>query len=91
MSQYISDGAEVCEIVGLFILHEMKTNFPQLNFGLYRDDGLAAHKHIPGPTLNRMQKDIIRLFKKHDLKITIEINMRRVDFLDVRLDLETST
>lgn len=84
------DGAEVCETVGLFILHKMEKNFPQINFGLYRDDGLAAHTCIPGPTLNRMQKNIIQLFKQYNLKITIETNMKRVDFLDVRLDLETN-
>ena len=50
------DGAEVCELVGLFLLNEVKENFPKLNFGLYRDDGLAVHKQIPGPQLERMKK-----------------------------------
>ena len=38
------DGAEICELVGLLILDHMKTNFPELTFGLQRDDGLAVHK-----------------------------------------------
>lgn len=82
------DGAEVCETVGLFLLHEIKTAFPQLDFGLYRDDGLATHTHIPGPKLDKIRKDITKLFKSHNLKITIETNMKRVNFLDVNLDLE---
>ena len=37
------DGAEICELVGLFILKEVKNEFTILDFGLYKDDGLAAH------------------------------------------------
>ena len=81
------DGAEVCELVGLFLLNEIKTQFPQLKFGLYRDDGLATYNHIPGPNLDRIRKDLIKLFKRHALKITIEANMKTVNFLDVNLDL----
>ena len=81
------DGAEVCELVGLLILSKMKENFPTLNFGLYRDDGLAAHQKTPGPTLEKMKKDITKLFKQHKLKITIQTNMKQVDFLDVTLNL----
>ena len=42
------DGAEVCELVGLFLLNEIKSKFPELEFGIYRDDGLAIHRRIPG-------------------------------------------
>ena len=41
------DGAEVCELVGLFLLSEVKANFPALEFRLYRDDGLAVHSRMP--------------------------------------------
>ena len=85
------DGAEVCELVGLFLLNEVERKFPQLNFGLYRDDGLAVHKHIPGPKLNKLRKDITRLFKSHGLNITLETCMKRVNFLDVKLDLDNSS
>ena len=39
------DGAEVCELVGLYILHKVKADprLKKLNFGLYRDDGLGIH------------------------------------------------
>ena len=35
------DGAEVCELVGLFILKHLGEKFGKENIGLYRDDGLA--------------------------------------------------
>ena len=34
-----------------------------------------------------MKKDLIRTFKDENLRITIETNMDRVDFLDVTLDM----
>ena len=34
------DGAEVCEIVGLFLLSRLQ--HLSINVGLYRDDGLAV-------------------------------------------------
>ena len=49
------DGAEVCELVGLFLLNEVKQNFPELNFGLYRDDGLAEHRRIGGRQVEAMR------------------------------------
>lgn len=38
------DGAEVCELVGLFILTNLGKKFGKDNSGLYRDDGLATVK-----------------------------------------------
>ena len=37
MSSY--DGAEICELVGLFILNKLGQKFGKENIGLYRDDG----------------------------------------------------
>ena len=81
------DSCQVCELVGLFLLHQMRDKFPMLNFGLYRDDGLAYHKRMPGPSLDRIRKEIIKLFQDNGLKITIETSMKTVDFLDVTLNL----
>ena len=83
------DGAEVCELVGLFLLHKMKTSFPQIDFGLYRDDGLGCYKKKPGPQVERIRKDIIKLFKDHGLAITIIMNGSVANFLDVSLNLGT--
>jgi hypothetical protein len=40
------DGAEICELVGLFILNHLRTRFGKGNIGLYRNDGLAIIKSI---------------------------------------------
>ena len=39
------DGAEVCELVGLFVLNDIisaKIGLSKSNVGIYRDDGLAV-------------------------------------------------
>ena len=38
------DGAEICELVGLFILNHLGKKFGKKNIGLYKDDGLAIIK-----------------------------------------------
>ena len=81
------DGAEICELVGLYLLNQMRQKFPSINFGLYRDDGLGCYKKKPGPTMERTRKAIIQLFKSNNLSITIEANMNQVNFLDTTLNL----
>ena len=54
------------------------------------DDGLAVVKNASGPKLDKLRKDIIKMFKSHGLSITIEINLAVTDFLDVTFDLLTN-
>ena len=42
------DGAEVCELAGLFILKKLSKKFDKDSFGLYRDDGLSIFKNHDG-------------------------------------------
>ena len=46
------DGAEVCELVELFLLNELNELFGKDNVGLYRDDGLAIVKNTSGPQMD---------------------------------------
>ena len=85
------DGAEVCELVGLFLIHETKAKFPELNFGLYRDDGLATYGKIPARKADRIRKDLHALFGQHELRITVELGTTTCNFLDVTLDLTERT
>jgi hypothetical protein len=83
------DGAEVCELVGIYLLHQVKTAFPEISFGLYRDDGLGCYKNMPGPKTERTKKAITKIFHNNGLEITINMNMRQSNFLDVTMFLET--
>ncbi len=82
------DGAEVCELVGLFILNKLSAKFGQENVGLYRDDGLLLLDGTGGRLADRARKDLHEIFHQLDLKITAEINNHNANFLDVTLNLQ---
>ena len=74
------DGAEVFELVGSFILTKLCDVLRRKNGELYRDDGLAIVKQIPGPEFERKRKKIIETFKNYGLAITIKTNLFVVNF-----------
>ena len=84
------DGAETCELVGLFQLSKLPPEYRN-DIGLYRDDGLAAFDKQPR-AIENIKKQICRTFiNEHNLKITIEANKKCVNYLDVTFDLRTSS
>ena len=50
------DGAEVCELVGLFILSKLSSEYPNDSIGLYRDDGLAVSKNMNARSADKARK-----------------------------------
>ena len=78
------DEAEVCELVGTFILNNLKNVFQN---NTYRDDELAVIKGSSGPEIERLKKNVVRTFKDCGLNITIEANLHTVNYLDVNFDL----
>ena len=56
------DGAEVCELIGLFILEELEEL--GIEVGIYRDDGLAVSDQNP-QGVERIKKKISAIHKKH--------------------------
>ena len=82
------DGAEVCELVGLYLLSQLQ--HLAMNVGLYRDDGLAiTNKRLRA--VENMKKEMCQIFKDNGLNITIDANKKVVDFLDITLDLRTGS
>ena len=80
------DGAECCELVGLFLLSCLKPL--NLNIGIYRDDALGVLAMTPRQA-ELKKKEICRIFKQNNLSITIEVNLKSVDFLDITMDLNS--
>jgi len=64
------DGVETCELVGCYLLSLLTNKYGQ-NIGLYCDDGLAALKGNP-QEVERIKKGMCKVFRDHDLKITVE-------------------
>ena len=80
------DGAEVCELVGLYMLHLLSQRLGIDFVGLYRDDGATA-QILSKKQADRARKDIIAIFKSCGFTTTVEINLPRMDMLDVTFDL----
>ena len=80
------DGAEICELVGLYPLSQMQAL--NINIGLYRDDGLATTRQTPRE-VEMTKKKLCKIFRENDLRITVEANKTVADFLDITLNLRT--
>jgi len=65
------DGAEICELVGLFILSKLKDIFGN-NIGLYRDDGLVLLERKSGRLSDKARKDPTHAFNELEVNITAQ-------------------
>ena len=81
------DGAEICELVGLYTLSILTKRYGKEKIGLYRDDGLAVFKDISGSRTDSIRKEITSIFKELGLNITIDSNLKITNFLDITLNL----
>ena len=82
------DGAETTDLVGLFLLHQLK-HLP-VDLGLYRDDGLAVSA-LTARLTEKLWQQIRLVYEDNGLKVTGEANLKIVNFLDVTLNLTTGT
>ena len=78
------DGAETCELCGLYLLSLLTKVIPDL--GLYRDDGLAVTRSTARQT-EKLKQKLVKVFDDQKLKITVTANIHSVNFLDVNFDL----
>ena len=85
------DGAEICELVGVYILNVIGKKYGKERVGLYgEDDSLACSENVSGPQAESIRKDLIKIFKQEfDFIITSETNFKIVNFLDVASNLST--
>ena len=79
------DGAETCELIGLYMLSLIGPKFRN-QVGFYRDDGLAVCNATPRE-IEKIKQEVSSVFKANGLKITIEANKKSVNFLDVTFNL----
>ena len=50
------DGADVWELIGIYLLNLLGRQHDAKNIGLYRDDGLSIFKNCSGPQMEEMKK-----------------------------------
>ena len=78
----------------LYLLKEvyeyLSTLSERRHAGLYRDDGLIYLEHANGPLISKVEKALHRIFKKNQLKISMEQKGHTVNFLDVTISTDGS-
>ena len=85
------DGAEICDLVGLYLLHHLAEKFGTKFVGLYSDDGLAIIQGKRARIADNVRKELHEIFKAHGLRITAEISYQTVNILDITLNLSDGT
>ena len=79
------DEAEVCELMGEYLLSKISGFIPPQCNGVYRDNGLIIVENPTGPKMERIRKELFAIFNEEGLKITVSPPSTSVDFLDVTL------
>ena len=83
------DRAELCELVGLYLLNILKSEFVGKNIGLCRDDGFSCFENKSGPELEKIKKNICKIFKDNGSNIIIETNLHITGYPVVTFNLKT--
>ena len=84
------DGAQLCKLVGLYLLDLLTNEFGKQNIDLYRDDGLSCFENISGPDPEKVKKKLFKIFKNSRLSIAVECNFIVTEFLDATFDLRSA-
>ena len=85
------DGAEVCGLVGIYLLSLLANIIDKNNSGLYRNDGLIFLCNVNEQKMDRVRMNVIKMFKEVDFKIEIQTHLKIVDVLDVTFNLANGT
>ena len=85
------DGAEICELVGIYLLFLLENIIDKNDSGLYRDDGLILLRNVNRQNMDRIMKYVIKIFKEVGFKIEITTNLKIVNFLDATFNLTNGT
>ena len=95
------DGAEVFQLVGIYILNKSSNIIDKDSIGLYRDDRLGIFETLSGAQIeknrkkksekSRKKKNIMKVFKECGLSISVTTNIIFADFLNVKFNLKTES
>ena len=72
-------------------MYNLANKFDKNSVGLYRIEGLAIFKNINGHRADKIRKEFHQLFEENGLSLEIEFNLKTINYLDITLDLSTST
>ena len=69
------DGAEICELVGLYIIHVYGEKYGKVKRGLYHGDGSACFGNINGSQAEQIRKELFQYLK---LNLNLGLKVKRI-------------
>ena len=85
------DGAEECELVGIYMLCLLAKLNNKNECGLYRDDRVLILQNVNSQQIDRMRRNIVKMFKDTGFAIDVETNPKIVGFSDITFNLNNGT
>ena len=87
----VYDGAEVCELIGIFLLNLLGRQYVTKNIGLHRDYGFSIIKNCSDPQMEKIKKQLQKVCKNNGLDVFIECSMKIVNYLHVTFNTNDGT
>ena len=85
-------GAEICKLVGLYILNGIKSKLNVIKVGIYRDEGLIAiDKYSSGPHITEIKNKVHEYANEIGIEIVLENPVYKINYLDLNLDSRNET
>ena len=72
------NGAEVYEIIDIYLLGKFLNIIGKKNIGLYRVDRFPIIENANGPKRDRLRKDVIVILHNEGLKVTTDTNLPQI-------------
>lgn len=86
-----SDSKQTTDLVGYYLMEELRVRFPDIQGGLYRDDVLFLVRYPTPRQLDIYKKNRHKLFKEYGVSIKINEEHSIENYLDVTFDLLEGT
>ena len=75
----------------IFFFINFSKKYNRKDIGLYRDDVLAIFKNVSDSKAEKIKKFMQKLFKDNHLQITMQCNLKIVNYLDITVSLSNAT
>ena len=85
------DAADVCELVGIFILRKLSNTIDKYSICLCCDDGRGVFEKLSGPQIEQRKKKNINIFKDCRLLTTVTSNITNEVFLSLTSNLKSDS
>ena len=85
------DGAELCELIGIFTQLVLQDIRNKEAMDLYRDDGFKVLNKVSSQNTDKIRKKIIHVFQDNGFSIDIVTNLVEINVLDVTFNLRNGS